>query len=696
MGRRNGGGPRGRAGSEGDLADGGGAHGSWTVPPAMQYAGGGDAADDDVGRGGGGAHPPTISVVDPATKQKVTLQWADTQHTTGRQNYLDNLAARSRRDSYLCMLHQKGMCRSHHRCNQVHGERERVQELRERFFSKHGKPQGQDEPLAHQRVLEVIVIDPADPQNRLVLPYAKTSDTLGRREFFQGQRSPGEAQLEAKVCPRALAGTNCPDGSACAFIHAEKQVIRHTKERRPCCPFHGDGSSRVDGFRGRCIMVNKSNQRCPVPVERVAGTKGFREVSSAQSGQVVVACNRVCRLHQEKRCPWGPDCANLHLCREFYAMFANCPFPSIQSLPSQPGLIITSSGKVRPGPAPGGSSSDGDEQGDAAEGGAGTLLTSGAVTGLPLQGIQPKQGLGIPLVTTEGPVPQQLLPPQAQSHQQDAIAAGRGPAASAPPVAPSLPWGAPGQMPLWGFPGLNPAAYAMMWSNMAAAYGGMPFGPGCFPPGLPGAGCGPVWPPPGDVGVSLSTPAAAAPPVESAPAVSAYQAPPPMSQPTPAPAEAPAPPAPPPAPGAAVPESLRKVSYADSEPSHTPPTSPHREQGGQHASAFPSLGGEHGLAQMMSTMSTSSVPPLLQAGVSGIDSFYHTEGGGQSHHGPFQQPYPAPSGVEPHFPQQAADQGRLTPVESFSLRPEPSYTLRETRSARGQHLPYGVPDPEDD
>eukprot|EP01065_Artemidia_motanka_P037478 TRINITY_DN4608_c1_g3_i1.p1 TRINITY_DN4608_c1_g3~~TRINITY_DN4608_c1_g3_i1.p1 ORF type:complete len:717 (+),score=157.21 TRINITY_DN4608_c1_g3_i1:59-2209(+) len=494
-----------------------------------------DGAEDGQGpRPEDDDHPDCISVCDPATKQKITLQWSETHHTAGRTVLVENLAAGRKRDSYLCMLYQKGLCRSHQRCNQVHADKARIQQVRDRFFSSHGRPQGQDEPLAHQRALEVVVVDPADPGSRLTLPFSKTGDTEGRRDFFHSQQSRGGLLRDFRICPAFVSGMACSRGASCPDIHADRSFIKHITEPRPCCPFHGEGESRVEGFRGRLFMVNKCNQRCPVPIERVASTKGSKELLPS-SGQIIFACNRVCRLHQEKRCPWGGACANLHVCREYYAVFSGCSNPSLTCLPSQPGLQIMPSGKLRPLPLQSSGS------------GSGSADSPSPATGVPLaQSGSGKQGYGIPLVTSEGPVPRRLLPQQALRRYPSAP----GPGEQLPPDAANALTGLFSQLSaMQGAPAAAAAMAAMYAQLSAASQGFTPVSPPVE--GTPADVCVPM---PSDESLWRAT-------RSDTPGVTQLAS---TNSRTP-PGHAASP---------VVPETLRAVTYADSEPDDSPPLSP--------------------------------------------------------------------------------------------------------------------------
>ena len=361
--------------------------------------------------------PDTIMmVVDPATRQKVPIMFSQTEATNGRVAYINNIG--TKRDSYLCMLYQKGRCKSHGRCNQIHANRDLVKELRSKHLNDGSCVENpvNDEPLAHQRAVEVVVVEPTNAQSRIVIPYLKTEETVGRRVFFQQQEQTGLSS-EVHICSSIIQGVICPQGESCSKIHPDRAFLKFIIEpNKPCCPFHGTDHT-VD-YKGKVFMINKNNQRCPLPLDRLMTTKGLRGLMTSPT-TLAFACNRVCRLHQEKRCQWGRECANLHICREFYAIYGSCVNLSITSLPSLPGLQILPSGKLKPVEKmnphdPRLSPSMGHPHGH---------QDGVTVTGMPLNN-SINETFAIPLVTQEGPVPRELLPLQAQKRYPGATAVG--------------------------------------------------------------------------------------------------------------------------------------------------------------------------------------------------------------------------------------------------------------------------------
>eukprot|EP00756_Hemistasia_phaeocysticola_P027850 Hpha_TRINITY_DN16143_c5_g1::TRINITY_DN16143_c5_g1_i1::g.6926::m.6926 len=334
-----------------------------------------------------------LRVSDPATKQKLQLPFRLTDATNGRALYFANLYRQDRRESHLCMLFQKGKCRSGARCNQVHADRDHIARIRQVFFSANGRTkEDADEPLTHQRSLEVVVSDPYNRASKIVIPFSKTKDTLGRRAFLALSRTakPAAPLPNYDLCATFSLSGACAMGAACPQIHGSREFVRYLQEGdKPCCPYHGHSDALLNGYRNNIFMINKLGLRCPTPVNRLGITRGLTELVNP-SAPLVFPCNRVCRLHQEKRCLFNEGCANLHVCREFYALFCNVTDPSAVALPDPYATPTTGTT-------------------------TGTSSTNSSVVGVPVAGeAKQNQGLGVPLITEEGALPLWLLPTHVQ------------------------------------------------------------------------------------------------------------------------------------------------------------------------------------------------------------------------------------------------------------------------------------------
>eukprot|EP01062_Namystynia_karyoxenos_P015602 TRINITY_DN15664_c0_g1_i1.p1 TRINITY_DN15664_c0_g1~~TRINITY_DN15664_c0_g1_i1.p1 ORF type:complete len:733 (+),score=170.30 TRINITY_DN15664_c0_g1_i1:138-2201(+) len=419
-----------------------------------------------------------IFVSDPATKQKIALPFALTEHTNGRALYFENLREPGRRESHLCMLYQKSRCKSSARCNQIHADRSHIARLRAEFWEANGVAEASDEPLAHQRRCEVVVVDPSHAASKIVVPFSKTQDTEGRRRFLEqvDRATPAAQQQDFHLCSTFMYTAKCTQGSACPNIHGSREFLRYLQEgNKPCCPYHGHTVSLIADYRNKLFMINKLGLRCPLPVNRIAATRGLSELLQP-SNPLVFSCNRVCRLHQEKRCHFGDDCANLHVCREFYALYCNVTNPAEVALPPPPQQLLGAPPAAAPPasatppvatPLPGFVAGMG---GIALQPAGGPFLSSSPPPGIPSQGRAPRpprslptgvatpgpaagivvtgtplsgppvpqEGWGVPIATEEGSIPLQLLPPKAQAAAaQHAMGAANPQASQAPAPQPA-------------------------------------------------------------------------------------------------------------------------------------------------------------------------------------------------------------------------------------------------------------------
>ena len=131
----------------------------------------------------------------------------------------------------------------------------------------------------------------------------------------------------------------------------------------------------------------------------------------------VFNANRACRMFLEGKCPFEKGCANIHICREFYALYVNVLNPhSINQTPAAGGFELgslqDSMNSLNLGMGNMGNMGNMQPLGMQGMGGMagfdlGNEQNMGA-TGADLMG--GGEVKGIPLYTDEGPVPTELLP----------------------------------------------------------------------------------------------------------------------------------------------------------------------------------------------------------------------------------------------------------------------------------------------
>eukprot|EP01063_Lacrimia_lanifica_P005351 TRINITY_DN1311_c1_g4_i1.p2 TRINITY_DN1311_c1_g4~~TRINITY_DN1311_c1_g4_i1.p2 ORF type:complete len:477 (+),score=176.95 TRINITY_DN1311_c1_g4_i1:101-1531(+) len=328
-----------------------------------------------------------VAIIDPATKDKLEIPILSLGHTNGLKTYLMNKDKPKRRESFLCMLFQKDRCKSLVRCNQIHADKAFVQKHRESHNLTN-----EIEPHTDQRQLEVIVDDPFKANSKVVIPFTKTLETKGRASYLELQSNPAGSTEDIisnpfQICPGLLQNKTCcvADGPrACPHIHVPMDFLVFLRRPRACCYYHGDQCGRLD-FKGKVFMVNREAQRCPLEPERLIPTAGSKELMQQNTSLLVFNSNRVCRMFLEGKCPFADRCANLHICRKFYAYVIYSRNPQ--------DVVVDPHHAPRHGGARGKNSvaQAADDEEDVSQ-----------------------WTFGIPIVTEEGPVPLDLLPAQAK------------------------------------------------------------------------------------------------------------------------------------------------------------------------------------------------------------------------------------------------------------------------------------------
>eukprot|EP01060_Flectonema_neradi_P005080 TRINITY_DN1336_c5_g1_i1.p1 TRINITY_DN1336_c5_g1~~TRINITY_DN1336_c5_g1_i1.p1 ORF type:complete len:212 (+),score=6.38 TRINITY_DN1336_c5_g1_i1:70-705(+) len=151
-------------------------------------------------------------------------------------------------------------------------------------------------------------IEVRDPGNRLptvLVPFNKTLETLGRAQFLEsGLRVPA-------VCILFQKGM-CKSQKRCRQIHVCRDTIDFLRDQAagPCCANHG----------GTCVGLNDVTLRVQGRSLKFSpgcfeATRGLLELQRAGK-DVVADSTRICGLNQLRRCRWGANCMNIHLCRE--------------------------------------------------------------------------------------------------------------------------------------------------------------------------------------------------------------------------------------------------------------------------------------------------------------------------------------------------------------------------------------------
>eukprot|EP01059_Diplonema_ambulator_P010482 TRINITY_DN20519_c0_g1_i2.p1 TRINITY_DN20519_c0_g1~~TRINITY_DN20519_c0_g1_i2.p1 ORF type:complete len:660 (+),score=240.86 TRINITY_DN20519_c0_g1_i2:45-1982(+) len=255
-------------------------------------------------------------VYDPQNKGRYIIPAILLEDTVGKRDYA------SKKQSFVCMLYQKGGenghrgCNAHHACNQLHVSREAVKVLREMASSG----QGYTVSTGSNFVVELRDVYDASTNAKYVLPYHRTEATLGRAFYARSRADPNAASPQ--LCLFYLEG-KCRNGKNCRHIHADPPYIAKLRFGNPCCPMHHPDRAthppveipikvRWGPTQGGCFSE--------VPHMLITSTTGLNSlpIRNGKTGQYKCFANgKICRLHRENRCEYGEACNNIHICHSF-------------------------------------------------------------------------------------------------------------------------------------------------------------------------------------------------------------------------------------------------------------------------------------------------------------------------------------------------------------------------------------------
>ena len=125
----------------------------------------------------------------------------------------------------------------------------------------------------------------------------------------------------------------CRSGVRCVRFHINPYVLSTLYRKLlsaavcNCCLVHGDIASRVLEYsnilqRSAIELIGDTDTpRIFIAPEFVAFTSHWCIMKDMPTFHpLTVRANRVCRLHQERRCNWGSSCGNAHVCRLVWRM----------------------------------------------------------------------------------------------------------------------------------------------------------------------------------------------------------------------------------------------------------------------------------------------------------------------------------------------------------------------------------------
>ena len=259
---------------------------------------------------------------DPQNKGRYLVPLILIEDTVGKTDY------RVKKQSFVCMLFQKGGkaghrgCNAHNACNQLHVSRDAITKLRE-MASVGG---GYTVTTGTNFVVELRNVFDPHSNMKYVLPFHRTEPTMGRALYSR------EAENYSPVlCLRYLDGT-CKSGRKCRQIHVDPPFIAKLRYGSPCCPFHDPErvSAPGDGVTIRIRWGSKqAGQAMEIPTKYVTDTSGLRSLPVKNSGGggsvICFASGKICRLHRENRCEYGVKCNNIHVCQSAFQLSQHTP-----------------------------------------------------------------------------------------------------------------------------------------------------------------------------------------------------------------------------------------------------------------------------------------------------------------------------------------------------------------------------------
>lgn len=151
------------------------------------------------------------------------------------------------------------------------------------------------------------------------------------------------------LCAAHMKG-ECTEDSACLHVHADPTYIRTLRDTllsmqtANCCLGHGHLPSCRRDFQSlisnmTVVVVKETGHEVVVAQRHIAVTAFWDQFltkkASTSNGLLRFSVSRVCRLHQRNSCKFGPDCNNLHLCREFWSGGKAVPGPSVRKSQAQ-------------------------------------------------------------------------------------------------------------------------------------------------------------------------------------------------------------------------------------------------------------------------------------------------------------------------------------------------------------------------
>lgn len=206
--------------------------------------------------------------------------------------------------------------------------------------------------------LVIHVIDPLNRTGKVGIPAHHVTDTKGLEDYRTAAAN--HETKDFSLCLLLQKG-RCNAGSRCHQVHASPEFVTELRARaaanKNCCAEHGDMHScgyssapqTVVVVPAAADVVSGGEREKRYPVSCFARTSALDNILRVvKSLEVRVPTSKLCRLHAQRRCKFGKDCKNVHLCPDA----AETPAAKQPSCPSVDNNTISCGVSCRSGSHP--------------------------------------------------------------------------------------------------------------------------------------------------------------------------------------------------------------------------------------------------------------------------------------------------------------------------------------------------------
>lgn len=179
--------------------------------------------------------------------------------------------------------------------------------------------------------LSIHVIDPLNRTGKVSIPAHLVTDTKGLDDYRVAAAK--REQKDFSLCLLFQKG-RCNAGSRCHQVHASPEYVAELRAQaaasKNCCAEHGDLHSQgYNDASQTIVLVAADGSEKRYHLACFARTSCLDTVlRSVKSIEVRVPAAKMCRLHAQRRCKFGKDCKNVHLCpdaEELPVVVKGCP-----------------------------------------------------------------------------------------------------------------------------------------------------------------------------------------------------------------------------------------------------------------------------------------------------------------------------------------------------------------------------------